>query len=83
MKKYFHYINTGKELFYMQVFINLITIHNFACTMYYIPVHYSPTANWVKARNIQSRTNVEKYLFSLHWVIETFITVGYGETLIT
>jgi hypothetical protein len=26
---------------------------------------------------------LEKYLYSLHWIIQTFTTVGYGETPIT
>jgi hypothetical protein len=83
LRKFFHYIKTGKEIFYMQLFVNIITIHNCACIVYYIPVNYSPNQNWVLARKIDSKSEIEKYLFSLHWVIETFITVGFGENIIT
>lgn len=82
-RRYFHYIRTAKELFYMQLFVNVIAIHNCACVVYYIPVTYSPQKNWVLTRRIHLRSEVEKYLFSLHWVIETFITVGFGENVIT
>ena len=70
---------TSRELFYIQIMSNLIFIHILACLVYYIPTHLSPEANWVKARDLFQRTVFEKYLFSLHYVIETFITVGYGE----
>lgn len=83
LRKYFHYIRTGTELFFMQLFVNVITIHNFACFAYYIPVTYSPRKNWVLVRKISQRSELEKYLFSLHWVVETFITVGFGENVIT
>jgi hypothetical protein len=83
MRKYFHYINTGFEIFYMQIFINLVAIHNFACLVYYLPVKYCPDMNWVLTRKIHLRSTFEKYLFALHWVIETFVTVGFGENIIT
>lgn len=83
MRNFFHYINTGNEIFYMQLFTNIIAIHNFACLVYYLPVYYSSERNWVLARNIQHRSNLEKYLFSVHWVIETFVTVGFGENILT
>jgi hypothetical protein len=83
LRKFFRYIKTGKEIFYMQLFVNIITIHNCACIVYYVPVTYSSKQNWVLARKIENRSEFEKYLFSLHWVIETFITVGFGENIIT
>ena len=83
LRNFFHYIKTGKEIFYMQLFVNIITIHNCACIVYFFPVTISPKQNWVLERKIDSKSEVEKYLFSLHWVIETFITVGFGENIIT
>ena len=61
------------------LFIVLIFAHCFSCCFYAIPYHFSPEINWIKTRNLQNKTSFEKYLFSLHWMIETMITVGYGE----
>lgn len=70
---------TGKEVFYTQIITNALAIHFMACLIYYIPVEFSNGENWVKTRELESRSVFEKYLFSLHFIVETFITVGYGE----
>jgi hypothetical protein len=57
----------------------LISCHLIACFFYLIPILISPTNNWVYARGLQNISHFEKYLFSMHWIIETIITVGYGE----
>lgn len=61
------------------LFVSLIFAHCFSCFFYAVPYNFSPQTNWVLARNLQDKTPFEKYLFSLHWMIETMITVGYGE----
>ena len=67
------------EIFLMQIFINLIVLHLFACLAYYLPITFSPNLNWVQSRNILEYSLFHRYLYSLHWVLETFVTVGYGE----
>jgi hypothetical protein len=67
------------ERFIEHLFIVLIFAHCFSCFFYGVPVKFSPEVNWVKIRNLQDKTPFEKYLFSLHWMIETMITVGFGE----
>ena len=70
---------TGKEIFYLQILWNILAIHLMSCLIYYIPVEFSPESNWVIRRELLNKSVFEKYLFSLHFVVETFITVGYGE----
>jgi hypothetical protein len=70
---------TGKEVFYMQILSNALAIHFIACLIYYIPMEFSSEKNWVLSRGLENKSILEKYLFSLHFVVETFITVGYGE----
>ena len=57
----------------------LISCHLIACFFYFLPLLISPEDNWVVSRRLQQHHYFEKYLFSVHWVIETIITVGYGE----
>ena len=57
----------------------LICCHLIACFFYFLPVLINPTNNWVLNRKIQNYHYFEKYLFSMHWILETIITVGYGE----
>jgi hypothetical protein len=61
------------------LFIVAIIAHCSACLIYCIPLWSHPNNNWVVLRNLQEKHEYEKYLFSLHFMIETMITVGYGE----
>lgn len=79
----YQFFKTNNEVFYYQILTNIITLHFITCLAYSIPLNFSPEVNWIVLRQIQNRTTFEKYLFSLHWIVETFITVGYGETPIT
>ena len=91
VKKYFpsnlknrtniHFVKfkSNSERMAEHLFIVLIFAHCFSCLFYAVPFNLSPEVNWVILRNLQSKSPFEKYLFSLHWMIETMITVGYGE----
>ena len=57
----------------------LICCHLFACFFYFLPKLISPTNNWVVNRHLENKHYFHKYLYSMHWIIETIITVGYGE----
>ena len=57
----------------------MILSHFFACIFYSLPLSMYPQTNWLVARGLQDKSPFEKYLFSMHWMIETVITVGYGE----
>jgi len=67
------------ERMVQHLFIALIYAHCFSCLFYAIPMYLSPDENWVVLRNLQNKPVIDKYFFSLHWMIETMITVGYGE----
>lgn len=73
-------LNNPKDNFYIQIFLNIFVIHLFTCMLYYIPVEFSPGNNWVVKRNILHLSNIHKYLATFHWVLQTFTTVGFGET---
>ena len=57
----------------------MVFCHLFACVFYVVPLKYSPDKNWVNYRGLQGMDSFDKYLNSMHWMIETVITVGYGE----
>lgn len=57
----------------------MLISHFFACIFYSLPLAIYPHSNWLVTRGLQDRPPFEKYLFSLHWMVETVITVGYGE----
>jgi hyperpolarization activated cyclic nucleotide-gated potassium channel 2 len=78
-KKDFIKFKSNTERMTEHLFIALIFAHCFSCLFYALPMFISPEMNWVILRNLQIKTPFEKYLFSLHWMIETMITVGYGE----
>ena len=75
----FRFFRTHRERFAMQVLGNLLLVHLVTCLIYAIPFRLSPDANWILARQLEDRSVFEKYLFALHWMVETCITVGYGE----
>ena len=56
--------------------------HLFTCAFYAIPWNFSST-NWVTERALDQQPEPKMYLFSLHWMVETAITVGYGENPVT
>jgi hyperpolarization activated cyclic nucleotide-gated potassium channel 1 len=72
-------LKTNKEVFYLQIFFNLVGIHFIACLAYFIPSTFSSDHNWIILRELEDKSPFEKYLYSLHWIFETFTTVGYGE----
>lgn len=72
-------ISATKIYFYGQLLTNMIVIHWFTCLMIFIPKTVTADKNWMKERKINSLSYFEQYLFSFHWIIETFITVGFGE----
>ena len=78
-KKNFIKFKSNSERMTEHLFVALIFAHCFSCLFYALPVLISPEVNWVVLRNLQTKTPLEKYFFSLHWMIETMITVGYGE----
>jgi hypothetical protein len=74
---------TNTQMLYLQIITNTISVHFMACLVYFIPMTFSPDVNWVVLRELHNKSPLEKYLYSLHWIIQTFTTVGYGETPIT
>lgn len=72
-------VDSSSETIFKEVIGNIILIHYITCFAYVIPVTFSPDNNWILERGLEGFSRIHKYLFSLHWVIETFITVGYGE----
>ena len=79
-KERFLMIKSSGESFTVQMMFCIIVVHIWTCLLYFIPVTYSPGNNWVVNRGFEDKSDLQKYLFSLHWTIETIITVGYGET---
>lgn len=61
------------------LFAVAIIAHVSACALYFLPMWASPERNWVTLRGLQHLDEHQKYLFSLHFMVETMITVGYGE----
>lgn len=56
----------------------ILFCHLFACIFYAVPFYFSST-NWVNTRGLARHSIIDLYLYALHWIVETVITVGYGE----
>ena len=78
-QKFFVKFKKNSERLAVHSFIVLIICHLFGCIIYILPTEFSPDRNWVVLRELENHSAMEKYLFSMHWMIETIITVGYGE----
>lgn len=78
-KRNFIKFKSNEERMVLHLFIALIIAHCSACIFYAIPVYFSPDNNWIKFRGLENEPGMIKYLYSMHWIIETMITVGYGE----
>ena len=72
-------LKSNAERLLQHLIFALILSHFFACLFYALPMHFYPNFNWIFYRGLQNRPAFQKYLFSMHWMIETVITVGYGE----
>ena len=72
-------IKKNYETLAVHCLVILISCHLIACFFYLLPLLISPENNWIVSRNLQQYPHYHKYLFSLHWIVETIITVGYGE----
>ena len=77
--KNFIKFKSNSERMIQHLFVALIFAHCYACIFYGIPMFFSPEINWVRLRQLEVKSALEKYFFSLHWMIETMITVGFGE----
>ena len=66
----------------LHIILILIMSHLFACLFYGLPLLIYPTRNWILTNNIQNVSPLTKYLRTMHWIIQTIITVGYGENKI-
>jgi hypothetical protein len=72
-------LRSNAERLSQHLLFALIVSHFFACIFYVLPTKFHPQNNWVVSRNLTNKASFEKYLFSMHWMVETVITVGYGE----
>lgn len=61
----------------------IIFCHLFACVFYALPLKFSPDKNWIIFREIENKPFTQQYLSSIHWILQTIITVGYGDNNIT
>lgn len=73
--------NTMSQMMSHMILI-IVFCHLFACIFYSVPLSVSPEHNWVFYRGLQEKDILEKYLSSMHWIIQTMITVGYGDNVI-
>ena len=78
LRNYSAQLKHKKRQFVLTITMVILYCHFFTCMFYTLPFYLSET-NWVRTRGLENRTLFEKYLFSLHFTIETVITVGYGE----
>ena len=57
----------------------MVACHLFACVWYLNAINGDYLNNWVYRNHLNQASNFEKYLSSLYWVVQTVITVGYGD----
>ena len=77
-KNFFNFKNSSERLI-IQIIISAIFCHLYSCIFYIVPVTFNPNQNWVVERGLKDASPFHLYLMSLHWMIETMVTVGFGE----
>jgi hypothetical protein len=68
----------GLERFATYIFVITTVIHLTACLWYELS-HIHPENDWVTRNNLHDSSSIVKYITSLYWVIQTFLTIGYGD----
>lgn len=76
-------LNPGIDRLFMNLFSIFIFCHLLACFWHFIAQSSSGQDNWIWQLNLMDATPQERYLTSLYWIVQTVITVGYGDVTIT
>lgn len=65
------------EKLIMYFFSVLLFCHFTSCLFYLLSTLHK--YNWSLATNLENKTNFEKYAVCFYWVVQTVLTVGYGD----
>lgn len=63
----------------MNSFAIIFFCHLFACLWYFMATIVEDKDSWVIRLEMQDRDIFDLYLLSLYWIVQTVITVGYGD----
>lgn len=72
-------LNPGLDRLALNLFSIFLFCHIFACIWHFFAELSSGTSSWIWRLELQDRSGLERYLASLYWIIQTVITVGYGD----
>lgn len=74
-------LNPGIDRLLFNLFTIFIFCHIFACLWHFIGL--SNHGNWIQQQGLDDAEVFERYITSLYWIVQTVITVGYGDIPVT
>jgi hypothetical protein len=59
--------------------LTIFAVHLFSCIWYYIGASNDNNTGWLAINNFQGQSIMDQYIASMHLVMQTFTTTGYGD----
>jgi len=72
-------LNSGIDRLITNLFTVFIFCHIFACFWHFVARISDGINNWIIATGLQDTDIYTRYITSMYWIIQTVITVGYGD----
>ena len=72
-------LHPGLDRLVINLFSIFLFCHIFACIWHFFADISRGTSSWIWRLELRDSSNFERYLASLYWIIQTVITVGYGD----
>lgn len=72
-------LNPGIDRLALNLFSIFLVCHIFACLWHFFAEISVGTSSWIWRLELEDTSNIERYVASLYWIIQTVITVGYGD----
>lgn len=72
-------LNPGIDRLFINLFSIFIFCHIISCLWHFFAQFEGGTENWISKVGLEDAPGTERYLTSLYWIVQTVITVGYGD----
>ena len=76
-------LNPGIDRLILNLFSIFLFCHIFACLWHFFAWNSNSIDNWITVLNLRDTNAWYRYLSSLYWIVQTVVTVGYGDIIIS